>query len=270
MKVRQPSLDFTGLDAHWAANTEAVRMLNAVGIVPAHIEPFLIKVMRLARAELDPQRHRDLIDDIDVLIRQEGQHTKFHAACNRAMRAAGYEMMAELEAAYAADYEVMLREKSLRYNLAYCEGFEATGSAAASTFLDDGFEEQLGACDPRPLELWRWHLAEEYEHRTVVFRTYHALYGRNPVVAYVYRLYGFFSFTRHLGGHVRRWSEAFAAADEAAGRQGAQSRARPSGPRRRGVPGGTSLTKMLSVLSPFYDPARIPPPKHLEAVLAKY
>ncbi|WP_369821012.1 metal-dependent hydrolase [Novosphingobium sp. CCH12-A3] len=35
--------------------------------------------------------------------------------------------------------------------------------------------------DPEPTNMWRWHLAEELEHRSVCSDVYHELSGLNPV-----------------------------------------------------------------------------------------
>lgn len=47
--------------------------------------------------------------------------------------------------------------------------------------------------------MWRWHLAEEFEHRTVCSDVYYELSGLNPVAAYFYRVYGYFYAIAHLG-----------------------------------------------------------------------
>src|SRR3546814_12853539 len=47
--------------------------------------------------------------------------------------------------------------------------------------------------------MWRWHLAEEFEHRTVCFDVYEELSGLNPVSRYFYRLYSYFYAIIHLG-----------------------------------------------------------------------
>jgi predicted metal-dependent hydrolase len=167
--------------------------------------------------------------------------------------------MAAYERAYAADYERFLSKKSLRWNMAYCEGFEALGSLAAASIVDGIMFESLGEADPRPVELWKWHLAEEYEHRTVVFRTYYALYGHRPARAWLSRCYGLFSAARHIGANV---SKVYAYLRRVDGYTGKAQPAMNSSP-------GTGKA-LLGVLSPFYDPARLSPPKNLGSVLAKY
>src|SRR4051812_43327597 len=55
MTVRAPHFDFSGVPLNWAPeNPEAAHYVDASGIVPAYIEPFLIKVMNRAKALLDP------------------------------------------------------------------------------------------------------------------------------------------------------------------------------------------------------------------------
>jgi len=260
MLVRHPQLDFTGLPAWWADNVEVAQSMNAIGIVPAHIEPYLIKVLRKAKDQLDPAQHPDLMADIDVFIKQEAQHLKLHSNLNKVIRDNGYEGMLEFEQSYAADYERFLSTKSLQWNMAYCEGFEALGSSVAQSIVDGIVFESLGEADPRPVELWKWHLAEEYEHRDVAFRTYHALYGHHPVRAWVYRCYGFFTAGRHIGANVSKVYTYLRRVDG--------STAKREQPTLKSSPGG--LKALLNVLSPFYDPVRVKPPQHLEQVLAQY
>jgi uncharacterized protein len=160
VQVRQPRFDFSDVDPIWADDVAAVHGINAQGIVPAYIEPFLIKVMRRAKAELDPLEHADLLRDIDVFNKQEAQHFKFHAALNQRVREHGYAGMVEFERSYEAEYDQMLATRSLRWLVAYCEGFESMGLAAAPMFVDGGLEESLPGADPTVLALWKWHLAE--------------------------------------------------------------------------------------------------------------
>jgi len=268
MRVRQPNLDFSGVRAHWTANVELAQHFNANSMVPAYIEPYLIKVMRRAKERLPPgdeELHRDL----DVFIRQEAQHYKLHQAFNRALREDGYEGMLEYEKAYEADYERFLAKRSLRFNVAYCEGFEAIGAAGAKFWVEDA-ERVLRDADPRVVELWKWHLAEEYEHRTVCSRVFHALYGKGPTKGYVTRVLGFLYALRHIRGHTRRLTSYLLAKDrEAMGPDEAQrslEREQRFWKSRR--PAERALVR--AVVSPSYDPAAIPAPKGIDAFLAQY
>src|SRR5271163_2619967 len=123
MEVRQPQWDFSNIRAHWARDPQFAQTFNAASSVPAYVEPYLVKVMRLAQTKLDPSS--PLHADVTIFIKQEMQHCKQHLAFNRALHAQGYAGMLEIEKAYQADYDRYLREKSLRFNCAYSEGFEA-------------------------------------------------------------------------------------------------------------------------------------------------
>jgi hypothetical protein len=74
--------------------------------------------------------------------------------------------------------------------------------AAATGIVDGDMQRQLGDADPRPVLLWRWHLAEEYEHRSVAHDVLKALYGRNPITFYWLRVAGFVRAARHIGKTV--------------------------------------------------------------------
>src|SRR3546814_1252789 len=74
--------------------------------------------------------------------------------------------------------------------MADAEGFEAIGSSNA-----EGFFAVLPilekSADPKAVELWKWHLAEEFEHRHVCFDVYRTLFGKGPLRGYFYRCYGY-------------------------------------------------------------------------------
>jgi uncharacterized protein len=272
IQLRTPDFDFSEVDVHWAPNHELVQAINAANLVPAYVEPFLIKVMRRAKTLLDPVTDADLIEDIDVFNKQEGQHYKLHAAFNRHMQAHGYEGMKQIEADYAADYDRLVSTRSLRFLLAYCEGFEAGASGVqADIYVDDDLDQYLGTADPEPRAIWRWHLAEEFEHRTVVFRLYHRLYGKPGVFAWLYRVYGFGYQIAHIRRYVDRMKRYLWSVDHAelgpAEREAAEARAKAT---TRQLTSLKTLRKFLYLLTPWYDPAKLSPPRNYESVLARY
>jgi predicted metal-dependent hydrolase len=202
MQVRRPNFDFDDVPPVWGENVAAVHRRNAQGIVPAYIEPFLIKVMRRAKGELDPVRHARLIEDIDIFNKQEAQHYKWHRELNARVRDNGYEGMAEHERRYEQDYEQMLANDSLQKLLAYCEGFESLGLASAVGVVDGDMEGEIGSAEAAPIQLWRWHLAEEWEHRTVAYDVLKALYGQKRLKFYWLRVSGLYRAGTHLGKAV--------------------------------------------------------------------
>ncbi|KQM03251.1 putative metal-dependent hydrolase [Frankia sp. CpI1-P] len=270
MRVRSPEFDFTDVSPRWGANLEAVHLVNAQGIIPAYIEPFLIKVMRRAAEELDPLVDAELLHDIDLFNRQEGQHYRLHRAFNAMVRDGGYPDMTDYEAVFERDYEHFLRTRSLRWLLAYCEGFETIGSTGAELWVDGLMETELGAPPSPAADLWKWHLAEEYEHRTVVNRVYHRLYGRPRLVAWLYRARGIVTASRHLNRRtspLRRYLldvDRRGMTDE----QRRQSEEREAATARK--LGTANLRRLARAFSPFYDPATTPPPAGQQAILARY
>ncbi|MDE1145115.1 MAG: metal-dependent hydrolase [Azospirillaceae bacterium] len=267
MQVRFPKWDFSKVSPHWAPNHEFAQIYNAASTVPAYIEPYLVKVMLKAQAVLAPE-FEALHQDLAIFIKQEMQHCKQHLSFNKMLRAS-YPGMQEMEQRYAADYDHFLATKSLRFNCAYSEGFEAMSAIAVTAFFEE-FDPFLKDADPGAVDLWKWHLAEEFEHREVAHAVFHTLFGRNRVAAYFYRIYGFIYAVSHIRGHVRRVSQYLLAKD----REGmtpeelARSQAREAEVRR--AAGKRAGEHLKAILSPFYDPAKRPEPRGVADYLARF
>lgn len=268
MKVRYPNFNFSTIRPHWAKNHEFAQSHNAGSMVPAHIEPYLIRVMHKAKAALDP-RHEELHKAIAIFIKQEAQHCKQHAAFNQRMCEAGYDKFAEYEKAFAADLAHFLADKSLRFNCAYSEGFEAIGSATAHIMLEN-YEDFFEGAAPEVVDLWKWHLAEEFEHRTVAFDVYMTLFGDSFWNRYVYRLYGFFYAIVHLHSHTSRLQAYLLAEDREhmSPAEAKQSKARERESQKRFVLG--ALRGVVAVLSPSYNPAGKTAPRQLAEYLRRF
>jgi predicted metal-dependent hydrolase len=273
MQARFPKFDFSRFRARWAPNPEFAQSYNAFSIVPAYIEPYLVKVMTLAKRELDPA-HTRLHEEMKVFIRQEVQHCKQHVAFNKFMHGAGYSGMLPIEKEYNADYERQFATRSLKFNLAYCEGFEAMGCTAAEVWFSGALDRFLEGADEYAVQLWKWHLAEEFEHRTVCHDVLHTMFGRgiwrSVVNGYFYRVYGLFVAMRHINGYTRRCADYLIAKDlEGAD---AQERERSAISRKafeKAVRNAT-LPRLLKVLSPFYNPRSKRMPPAMSDLLARY
>lgn len=272
MQVRYPDFDFSNTKPFWCDNPEHAQLINAGNIIPAYIEPFLIKVMRRAKQELDAVADAELLADIDVFNKQEGQHLKMHGGMMTMLRNNGYAGMKPIEDAYQADYERFLETKSLKWLLAYCEGFEAFGSTAAEKWVDGAIEQDLSNADPQVIELFRWHLAEEYEHRTVCSRLYKRLGSQGgPVIAYFRRMYGLFYASFHMLKYANQLGKYLIATDQAnmssAELEASKRRLKEA---KRAAKGAPSAKNVLRILMPWYDPADTAPPRNYAEVLASY
>ena len=143
-----------------------------------YLEPYLIRTLREAKKRVtDPA----LAADMDLFNAQEGQHYRQHIRFNEAVRPPGLEALKALEADLSADYHRFTETRSLRFNLAYAEGFEAFTTAVARFALETRQFDRVSPDAAR--DLFRWHLVEELEHRTVAFDVYDHVCG-----GYLYRL----------------------------------------------------------------------------------
>jgi predicted metal-dependent hydrolase len=262
VKARRPNLDFDGVRARWIPDAPAYAyQLDAASTMLPYLEPYLIKVQKLARERLDPERDAELIEAIDVFNHQEANHFRFHAKYNEALHA-HYPGLEPFEAEIKADFDRFLREKSLAWNLAYCEGFECTGLVSAEFFFGPA-EPFLRTADPAARDLWAWHLAEEFEHRSVCHDVLHALYPGT-----LRRLRGYFDFLTHLQRYGDRVAAYLKSVDAERGAEpaDAEEKNRVFGRVRNRF----MLPRLARILSPFYDPSPRRMAPSLEAALRFY
>lgn len=262
MKARRPELDFSHAPAHWIPDAPAYAyQLDAASVMLPYLEPYLIKVQKFARERLDPVRDAELCRAVDVFNRQEANHFKLHAEYNAVLRQ-HYPGLEAFEEEIRADFDGFLRDRSLAWNLAYCEGFECTGLVSAEFFFGPA-EPFLRSADPAPRDLWAWHLAEEFEHRSVCHDTLRALHP-----GWWRRLGGYVAFARHLQRFCDRVAIHMKAIDAQRGARSDRERELDRAFRRVSL--RFTLPRLLKVLSPLYDPAPRASVAALEAALLRY
>lgn len=254
MKARFPKFDFSGVRAHWAPNKEFAQRANAASLIPAYIEPYLLKVMMKAKDRIDPSKTQ-LIKDVEIFIKQEMQHCRQHIAFNKRMHEVGYELLKPIEKEFEATFNRFLATKSLRFNLAYCEGFESLSATACELYFED-YNELLEDADDEPTNMWRWHLAEEFEHRTVCSDVYHELNGLNPVFAYFYRLYGYLYAVIHLGRFSSMVSKKLIDHDRATMTPDEVEQSKERDKYAKKIMGRRFFSHFFKICSPFYDPLK--------------
>jgi predicted metal-dependent hydrolase len=271
MKARIPKIDYSQVRPHWAPNREFAHNVNASSTIPVFVEPWLIKVMNKAKAAL-PAGETRLHAVIDIFIAQEAQHYRQHAGFNRRIREA-YPEIVEHERRIEREYQEMLDHRSLKYCLAYSEGFEALGSLGAVMWFDK-YRPYLEGADYEAVALWKWHMAEEYEHREVCFQLFRALYARSLWGRFwngwLYRCYGFVRTVRHLGAYTNRVAQALIDADRRSMTPEEVERSRASVKQFQAHMRSTAGAEILKVFSPFYNPARRPEPRGMAAYLERF
>jgi len=263
MQARLPEIDFGVADAHWfPAVPEFGHRMNGGSLLLPYLEPYLIRVMKLARpriAEVAPE----LLPDVEIFNRQEANHYKLHAAYNQVMREQ-YPGLEPFEAEIKADFQRFLDEESLAWNLAYCEGFESTGLISSEFFLQE-IDDLLASADPAVTELWSWHLAEEFEHRNVCHDVLKALHP-----GYRRRLAGFRFCAKHLFNFSGRVREHMLALDRERGRVQDDAAQRQALAAFLAREKRFQMPRVRKVLMPWYSPHPRPLQPPTERVLASY
>jgi uncharacterized protein len=258
--VRRPKMAFpAGMDpVVIERQPELSYALVALSLSLPHVEPYLIRTMNRAKQQItDPA----LLESIALFNAQEGQHFRLHTRFNKAVAERCPAAMA-LEEELAQDYQRFGATRSLQWNLAYAEGFEAFTGALAQFLFDD---QTLRDAQPDTRDLFEWHVLEELEHRCVAFDVYEQLYDDYPYRLAV-GLYGQW----HLCRFIVRVANAMLEHDRANRRDHGgevQARARVRGLLAR--VGRCLLPKVLRTYPPWYTPHRLSIPPGLELVLQR-
>jgi predicted metal-dependent hydrolase len=190
MTVRQLPFQFGTQKPSWhPLKPEFAHMVNAASLAMPYLEPYLIRTMRAARPLLADAA---LQAELDLYIKQEATHYKQHRRFNDTLAAQGYDSIPVLEGRLADDYEKLGRMRSLRFNLAYAEGFESMALALGEMLIEDR-EFLFGHSDSAVASLVLWHFVEEIEHKNVAFDVFHHLHA-----SYMWRMIGLFYATAHI------------------------------------------------------------------------
>jgi predicted metal-dependent hydrolase len=127
-------------------------------------EAFFIEAVRANREGAPPR----LEAEIRAFVRQEANHSREHIAFNRAAEAAGYDVRAIDQHVASLIEEAHGRPPIAR--LAVTMALEHFTAMFAHDFL--AHSEQFIRSDVEQAELWRWHAAEEIEHKGVAYDTW--------------------------------------------------------------------------------------------------
>ena len=241
--------------------SDMVRSCELVGISMTlpHLEPYLIATMRSAAKETHDESLRE---DLRAFSGQEAHHHRNHTQINTLVKskisAEASTQMERIEAELSGEYHRFSRELSLKFNLAYAEGFEAMTLGLALVLFEEGFDHY----DPAWARLIEWHLAEEVEHRSVTFDAYDQIFG-----AYPYRLQtGTWAQNHYLGYTFRfaycLWCDV-----------GGDPNHNPWGNKLRILRAHWKsglVQRVLRASPPWYDPKKIDTPLAVVAALAKY
>jgi len=272
--VRKPELNYEECFPIWAPNMEFAMTWNAFSILPAHLEPYIIQVFNDAKRQLDPVRDADLVKEVDWFCAQEGQHYRQHALFNRVFQTPRYPEVEPLGKQFGDALKSLRKNRSLIFNLAYVEGFEASGGVFYRRWFEDFGEYRKGAKE-EALLLFDWHLAEEFEHREVALKLYMRIAAKGHIFrriwyGYFYRIFGTIKMMTHSGVYIDQVRNHLLAVER---REMSAGEVKASVARERKFMKEIfwkTLTDLIVVLSPFYNPANKPPPAGLDKILANF
>ena len=264
MKARLPAFDFSTTPVHWSVNPEFAQRMNALSIVVPHLERFLNRVMARALTALKDERHAALRADVRTFIRQESNHYATHQRQAAMLTRDGYDF-AELDAWVEAEYARLFETKSLAFLCAYCDGFETLGPITAKIWLDDELGELTTSADPQIISMWKWHLLEEFEHRSVCFDVFHALHG-----GYFLRIRGFIAQIRHFKKMTTRVTDYLLECDRKHMTEAERAESIARDKAANDMMHKAMSKHLLKVLMPGYDPRYLPEPDNYRSCLAKF
>ncbi|MEG3123036.1 metal-dependent hydrolase [Sphingomonas sp. GB1N7] len=150
----------------WWLNDDpiATAFYNALSVTFPKGEGFFVDSVRNFREGTSPRLH----GEIQAFIKQEVIHTREHVAFNRHVTDQGY--------------DTAPLERDVDAALALTKGRPAIASLAATMALEHftamlahqliANPKHLAGGDPQAAALWRWHAAEEIEHKGVAYDTW--------------------------------------------------------------------------------------------------
>ena len=173
MQPREYSFeDLDAIPKYWNLdNPVLTHFENAFSIMIPPGERFFIDSVRAYEDRVTDDEGRALIE---AFVRQEGLHGEAHDRFNASYERYGIDIARQ--EAYAA--KVFRRARSwlpAKIQLGITVFSEHLTAVGAHTLLDaPEVEDEI---DPQMLSFWRWHAAEELEHKSVAFDLFHRVGG---------------------------------------------------------------------------------------------
>ncbi len=164
--------DFHDLNHYWTVgNPGATFALSMFSMVIPEGEKFFIRSVQAYKNEVTDTK---LKKDIKAFIHQEAVHSKKHDEFNQKLKAQGYDLDA-VEEKTRRFFEFIEKYCSKKTALAvtvFIEHITALGGE-----VEMRYPKLLEGSHPKAAEFWRWHAAEELEHKSVAFDLHSSVGG---------------------------------------------------------------------------------------------
>lgn len=185
LTVRRLQVDLdTPIERHWNGGC-AFRsaFFNALSMsFPAGEQIFIDSVRRGVAALPEAGRTR-FESEVQAFIGQEATHRRIHQRFNEHLARQG--LVNEWEARILRRRR-LLEKLDARIWVGITAATEHWTAILAQHLL--AHPEVLGGAEPRLVQLWQWHAAEELEHRSTAFELYQALGGSHEWRVRLFRL----------------------------------------------------------------------------------
>ena len=171
LEVRNLRFSLDGVPKYWHGRGRAVTIyFDGLSIFFPAGERFFISSVRAPRQYAEAELQRD-----DALFTaQEGIHGREHDGYNAHLASSGYPV-ARLEKKVERLLRFAKTVLPKRAQLAVTCALEHYTASMALLVLGD--PKNLEGADPNMAALWRWHAAEESEHKSVAFDVFRAAGG---------------------------------------------------------------------------------------------
>lgn len=167
LRHRKARFDLDGCDPAWTpGKPEFAYAANAVSLAMPYVEPYICRNVEAAVPSIPDGEVRG---DAEEFVRQERQHYGQHARWNRTVTRR-WPALRKVEDLMEHTFAWMELRLPPRFNLAWSAALETVAYTAARWAA--AHRALLEGSDPEPSRLFRWHLAEEAEHRSVVHDVY--------------------------------------------------------------------------------------------------
>jgi uncharacterized protein len=165
VRPRRTAFSFPqSIPKHWLKGSPAqTHFFNAINLFVVSFEDFMGRVMRGRLGHLkDPEFQRQ----VRGFMGQEATHSFVHTKYLSNLRAQGYRIDGYLAVAERLFKDVFEKRFGPALCLSIIAGFEHMTALLAEIVLSSNM---LSEAEPAMAELWKWHAAEEIEHKALAF-----------------------------------------------------------------------------------------------------
>jgi len=167
-------------DACWTKHRpEFSCVANSISLLMPYMEPYVVKSVANYLPQiidLENQSDQSQTQIVRNYLAQETQHHIQHKKFNKILTAQ-YKQLTKLEQVTQKIFNRLQKKRSNEFNLAMSATFEAFAYSVAR-WTAPNQSELFKQADPEVLRLYKWHLAEEIEHKEVVFNIWKAAEGK--------------------------------------------------------------------------------------------